>query len=210
MSKIIFVVTGADIIPNITPILRRERYIEYMLCLHKIFNYGFPVYGVLSEYHRENITDMPPFKNFPFKKIMYIDNGTLPSFKKSQCEIISINALLDNLNSDEIDDDTFIIKVSGRYLLLEDSFIDTVKSNLYSTVQTIVKHNNINHVFTFLYALRYRYFKGYYESCSQSDISTENSLFFDLKSNNILDKCINLKRLGILTNVSNENTFEIV
>jgi hypothetical protein len=210
MSKIIFVVTGADIIPNITPILRRERYIEYMLCLHKIFNYGFPVYGVLSEYDGENINDMPPFKKFPFKKIIYIDHGTLPSFKKSQCEMISINALLDNLNSDEIDDDTFIIKISGRYLLLDDSFINAVKSNIDTTVQTVVKHNDSNHIFTFLYALRYRYFKSYYESYSQSDMSTENSIFFYLKSNNILDRCINLKRLGILTNVCNENTFEIV
>jgi hypothetical protein len=210
MNKIIFIVTAADIIPNITPILRRERYIEYMHCLHKIFNYEIPVYGVLSEYDRENIIDTPPFKKFPFNKVVYIDHGILPSLKKSHCEIIAINTLLDNLNPLEIDDDAFIIKISGRYLLLDDSFIDAVKLNLDTTVQTIVKHNNINHVFTFLYALRYNHFKRYYKSYSQSDMSTENTLFSYLRTNNLLDNCINIKRLGVLTNVCNENTFEIV
>jgi hypothetical protein len=205
-NKIIFIVTGADNIAGITPILRRERYIEYMLCLHKIFNYGFPVYGVLSEYEKHD--DSPPFERFPFEKILYIKSGEIDSLNKSYSEIASIRRLIEAIGDSEIDDNTLIVKISGRYLLLDDSFINTIISN--TQMNAFVKHNSINHMFTFVYALRYRDFKGYYTSKLHPNISTEYSIYSYLVENKIIDTTLNIERLGILNNVCNGNSFQVI
>ena len=86
----IFIVTGADIEP------RKERYIEYMLSLHTIFSYGFPVYGVVSEHIKDK--DNTPFSQLPFKKLTFIERGHLDIFNKSSREFISIKCLLDEIH----------------------------------------------------------------------------------------------------------------
>ena len=70
-SPIIFLVTGADHINNCNPIIKKARYIEYIIALHKIFYYSYPVIGVLSEVDKEYTEDRPPFESFPFQKLIH-------------------------------------------------------------------------------------------------------------------------------------------
>lgn len=149
-DNIIFVITGADIIPGINLILRRERYIEYRMSLNKIFNYGYHAYGVLSECDDTDKVDRPPFSLFPFKHLEILDKGLLPYNMKSRCENMSISKLLDTMNNSNISDDTFIIKISGRYLLLDDTFINTVRDNINKNTSAIIMNSSNTSMFTFL------------------------------------------------------------
>jgi hypothetical protein len=211
-SPIVFVVTGADHTPHIQPIIKRERYIEYMLSLHKIFSYHYPVVGVISEINRDNTTDRPPFEQFPFTTLKTLYQGELDTYNKSTREFISIVSLLSDLPP--ITDETFIIKISGRYMILNDTFITTVQHNIgkKEIVAFIRTNEQRTAQYTFLYAMRYRYFKQFYEQSIQmfdTGESIEHILFHYLKNNNLLQYTIQMNELGILANINNSGIFEI-
>lgn len=202
----IFVVTGADIEP------RKERYIEYMLSLHKIFSYGLKVYGVVSEYSQNK--DTPPFSIFPFETLKYIPAGALDSLNKSPREFVSIKCLLEEMNSLNIDDSTFIIKASGRYLILNDSFIELVrKSQTNSNINSIIRLcDDGTQQYTFLYALRYKYFKAFYEQgldAVPNGKNIERSTLEFLYKAGLFETTMKLDNLGILTNINGEGIFKV-
>lgn len=215
-SPIIFLVTGADHIKGCNPILKRERYIEYTLSLHKIFHYSYPVIGVLSEYDKENNKDCPPFESFPFQTLTKIVRGEFDGYNKSIRECVSIIRLLQEVPA--IDDDTFIIKISGRYLIMDDSFITIVKNNvsnhnIVAVIKTAVNEQNEPLQYTFLYALRYRYMKAFYEKYKHEvsdDISVEYRIFEFLKQNQLLQSTIMVNQLGILANINNDDFFQMM
>ena len=127
-------------------------------------------------------------------------------------ENVSIARLLKEMP--EIDDNTFIIKVSGRYLIIDDSFLTTVKEHVsnHNIVAVIRTAENETAQYTFLYALRYRYLKAFYEKYTNAindDISVEYRIFEYLKGNQLLKHTIMVDKLGILTNINNEGTFRI-
>ena len=212
-SPILFLVTGADHINQCNPILKRERYIEYTLSLHKVFHYSYPVIGVLSEIDKENNKDCPPFDLFPFQTLTKITRGELDGYNKSIREGISIIRLLQEAPT--IDDDTFIIKISGRYLIMDDSFITIVKNNVlnHNIVAVIRTAENQTAQYTFLYALRYRYMKEFYEKYKHEvhdDISVEYRIFEFLKQNQLLQSTIMVNQLGILANINNDDIFQMM
>ena len=202
----IFIVTGADIEPS------KERYIEYMLSLNKIFSYGFPVYGVVSEHIKDK--DNTPFSQLPFKKLTFIEKGNLDTFNKSPREFISIKCLLDEMQDLDIDDSIFVIKASGRYLILDDSFVSLVKSNqLNPNVNSIIRLcDNDTQQYTFLYALRYKYFKAFYNqglNTVPNGKNIEQATLEFLHANNLFETTLKVDRLGILTNINGEGAFRI-
>ena len=205
-NKIVIIVTGADLIPNITHELRRERFIEYTIALYKIFRYKYPIYGVLSEYDRSNTIDSPPFNKFRFNHIKYIDKGQTPSYNKSHSEMLSIISVLDGIDELNIDDNTFVVKFSGRYSLIDDTFINTVEKNVDTHVPAIVKSDGKG-VATYLFALRYKYFKEFYRTYNNPEVSVEYLLYDYLVNKGLIDKSINVDLLGILTNVCNGGKF---
>lgn len=202
----IFIVTGADIEPI------KERYIEYMLSLHKILSYGYPVYGVVSEHVKGK--DNTPFSQLPFKCLTFIEKGNLDTFNKSPREFISIKCLLDKMQHFDIDDSTFVIKASGRYLILDDSFVSLVKSNqLNPNVNSIVRLcDNDTQQYTFLYALRYKYFKAFYNqglNTVPNGKNIEQATLEFLHATNLFETTLNVDRLGILTNINGEGNYMI-
>jgi hypothetical protein len=211
-SSIIFLVTGADHIHDCNPVLKRGRYIEYMIALHKIFYYSYPVIGVLSEVDKEHTDDRPPFETFPFQKLITIQHGELDGYNKSIREGVSIHRLLQEVQ--HIANNTFIIKVSGRYVIMDDSFITTVKQHTYNYNVAAIVRSIVNNTgqFTFLYALRYQYVKEFYERYQydvHDEISVEYRIFEFLKEKSLLEHTIMVDKLGILTNINNNGTFQI-
>jgi len=207
MNDIIFVITGADHINNITDVLKRERYVEYMLSLTKLFSYNYPTFGVLSEINQEHIKDTPPFEKFPFKILKKIYSGELNGYNKSSREFISISSLLDQMNTIDINDNTFVVKASGRYLIINDSFINIVKKNCSNTeiVSIILSVCNDTQQATFLYAIRYKYFKKFYSQ----DVSILNKegiekvIFEFLIKNDLMKNTIKVNKLDVLVNIDN-------
>ena len=212
MSDIIIVVTGAhDIKPENTTLLR-ERYVEYMIALHKVFSYNKPVYGVLSEYNEKQVS-IPPFDRFAFRKLLkLVDTDLQDCSTKSQKESYSINLLIKDI---EMDDNTFVIKVSGRYVIIKDTF--------YNTVESLKNNMNVNGVicitegvfplqqYTFLYALRWKWFKKFYsESISKLEGQcVERFIVEFFEKENIIGSIVNVSRLDILTNINSENKFKL-
>ena len=182
------------------------------LSLNKIFSYGFPVYGVVSEHIKDK--DNTPFSQLPFKKLTFIEKGNLDTFNKSPREFISIKCLLDEMQDLDIDDSIFVIKASGRYLILDDSFVSLVKSNqLNPNVNSIIRLcDNDTQQYTFLYALRYKYFKAFYNqglNTVPNGKNIEQATLEFLHANNLFETTLKVDRLGILTNINGEGAFRI-
>jgi len=164
-----------------------EREKQYMYSMARIFSYKLPVYGVVSETH--NDCNWLPKNFFPFEKLLQI-YSTDTELNKSQKEFYSIKALLDNIN---VDDNTWVIKVSGRYLIYNDNFIDYVKNSSDNVKAVIRLCDNDTQMYTFLFALKFKYFKDFF--CN-----------IDLPNN------INLERVMLLyiKNMINENDIKMV
>lgn len=203
------IVTGADHIRQETAISRRERYIEYMLSLTRIFSYNLPVAAVLSE--SRPTVDSPPFDKFPFITLKTIPTGELDRYNKSQKEFLSIKLLLTELAEKHIPDDTFIIKSSGRYLLSDDSFFSIVRENKDKPIDAIMRLcDNNRQMYTFLFAMRYRHFKEFYAqdiSILNNNKNIERATLEYLIHKGLLAKSLCVDRLGMLANINNENRF---
>jgi hypothetical protein len=197
-----FIVTGADIEP------RKERNIEYTLCLHRIFSFGLPTYGVLSEWEG---SEPGPFLSLAsrFSNLVTLRKGVLDGLNKSQKEFVSIKNLLDTM---DLDDDEFIIKVSGRYLLLNDSFVNLVKSaENASNINAIVRLcDNDTQQYTFLYAMRFKYFKEFYQTTVLPPWKNiERAVLEFIHAKGLYETTLKVSELGILTNINGEGDFKI-
>lgn len=207
MDPIIFIITGADIEPYV------ERYVEYMFSLHKIFSYKIPVYGVLSECSTIYNKKSAPFDKFPFNHLLKISSGDVQAHTKSLKEYMAIQLLLESINSSTISDDTFVIKVSGRYLLIDDTFVNLVKATQSDlSIASIYRKCQINQQYSFIYAMRYKYFKLFYSNLHPlltEGHNIEEVLQLFLQFHNLIGKSIEVNHLGILTNIDNHGGYVI-
>lgn len=196
-----FVVTGADIEP------RKERNIEYTLCLHRIFSFGLPAYAVVSEWDG---SEPGPFLSLAsrFSNLITLRKGVLDGLNKSQKEFASIKTLLDTMDLDN----EFIIKVSGRYLLLNNAFVETVKSaEKASNINAIVRLcDNDTQQYTFLYAMRFKYFKEFYKTTVlPPGKNIERAILEFIHARGLYETTLKVSELGILTNINGEGGFKI-
>lgn len=213
MTDIAFVVTGAHAIPNVNDTLLRERYLEYMIALQKVFHYKLPTFGVLSEVE-SSLKHTPPFREFPFQHLKLLAPQRLAHCKtKSQREFQSIQHL--NQEIQGLHEDTFIIKLSGRYIPIDDSFVNVVKQNIKNKdVQGIAcLAKNVGHPlqYTFFFALRWKWFQKFYAQSLDalgSKCVEDFIIEFYLKEN-LVEKVLMVENLGVLTQINNENRFEI-
>jgi hypothetical protein len=207
-NNIHLLITAADHIKNTDKILRRERYIEYMLSLHRAFSYNLPSFAVISEF-KTYTENSPPLLNFPFKHIEYIKIGEFQFPEQGQHEMAAIQRLLIYLDN-RINDNDFIIKLSGRYCIINNEFIEKVKENKDNLdVDGVLKSDGKGMYFC-LFALRYKILKEFiFQSPSIITKSIEYVMFDWLKSRGIFERCINISSLGVLQNVSNNGTFTL-
>jgi hypothetical protein len=177
-----------------------------MLALHRVFSYGIPVMGVLSEYAPSENT--PPFSQFPFKMLKTIQYGALDGLGKSQREYASISELLKDVSG--VSDDEFIIKTSGRYMLVNDSFFNLVKQHETNPrVNAIIRLSSDGmQQFTVLYAMRYKYFKWLHcQPMIENGANIERVTLDFIKNNGLMDTTLKVESLDILTNIANSNHY---
>jgi hypothetical protein len=188
----VFFVTIAENIQNKSLHAVREH--EYMYCLSRIFSYNIPVYGVISE-----STNYFPATFFPFKKTVYIESTGDSS--KSQKEYISLKSLL---STTTFDDDTWIIKITGRYMLADDSFMNQVKC---SNKRAVLRKGDSSQMYTFLYAIRYGEYKKIFEKELLENVNIEYHILNELLKHISDDDIDFVDNLGIFSNINNEHTF---
>jgi hypothetical protein len=202
-----FIITGAVKIKNITSDLFIERNTEYRLCLHKVFHYKKPVHAIISECTKEESNETS-FSNFTFSSELYIPSTTdLNAKGKSQQEFLSIQEYVKHTTN--FNDSDWIIKLSGRYLLLSDYFLDNVKG-APENCDAIVKISDTNpQIYTFCFALRWKYFKDLYlhDVNYLGDKCVENFVYSYLIDNKL--NTIILPKLDILTNINSEGIYRI-
>jgi hypothetical protein len=182
-----------------------------MIALNKVFTYDEPVYGVLSECRADN-QYCPPFDTFSMKKLLKLPVSFLQNAKtKSQREFLSIKELIHDI---QLKDDTFVIKVSGRYTIMKDT--------LYNLVETYKNDVNINAIictppeqpiqqYTFFFALRWKFFKEFFEM-PLSYLGTKNierAMIEYYEEKNLVGSILRIDKLDILANINNENKFQI-
>lgn len=216
MKDLVFVLTGAHAVSNDLMILR-ERSVEYRIGLSRVATFSKQMYGIVSEIDN-SLPFVPPFSQFSFEKIQQIPKSYFPSdFTKSQREFTSIQALLPELEANkEIDDKTFIVKVTGRYILIKDTFINSVQAEANNPASSIdillrlapMSENGIQ-MFTFLYAMRYKWFKQLF-SKSPYELGKQNIEKFMIQfiAENALC-AMPLNSLDILTNINNEGKYTV-
>lgn len=195
-NSIVFFTTCADISTK-----KNIRDIEYSLCLSRIFSYKLPVYCVISESTSIN----KPFNKFSFAHVSTIaSTGALGAKTKSQKEFVAIREFCSKNN---LSDDTFVIKMTGRYLLTNDILVNAVK-NAEDTIDAIINViNNDTQIRTFAYAFRWKLLKEYFnnpiEYLGYQCIETSMRSFLVKKKAN----CLALDELGVYADINNENNF---
>jgi hypothetical protein len=196
----IIVTTLAQHLDDDTKYNEREK--QYMYSMARIFSYNLPVYGVVSETH--NNPEFKPKQLFPFEKLVEIESFN-KNMTKSQKEFNSIKLLMRNL---DIDDNCWVIKISGRYMIYNDVFIESVKKSSDNIKAVIRTCDNNTQMYTFLFALRFKYFKEYFIKYNiTNDINLEKLTLLYIQ--NILDDDeINyVNDLGIICNIADCNVF---
>jgi hypothetical protein len=201
-----FITTAACNIDNINYTLLKIRETEYIYSLSKVFSYRLPVYGAVSE---TNGADFIPYKYFPFKLISNIPSSKeLGANTKSEKEYIALKTLINKMNCN---DHEWIIKITGRYLIVDDTLINEVKKSSPDT-QAFIYNISKNNIITYFFAMRFGLLKKLLEddvSClSGNNLEYYFSIRLEelLKTNNI----IFLDTLGIFTNINNENNYRYI
>jgi hypothetical protein len=183
---------------------------EYMMCLHKMLHYKIPTILIKSESSRIDKSCVSDILD----KFTYVHDipktQALGAIGKSQQEYASIQSFI-NTNPN-IEDDAWIVKLSGRYLFIDDTFMNVVKE-ASDKIQGFVKIvNNNKQIYTFCYALRYKWFKSFYRYPIHymGYKNIETFILEQIKSENILDDIKNMEYLGILANINNDGQYLII
>ena len=203
MSTIVFFATIADV-PKDHP-LYAQRKQQYENAFAKVFSYSTPVHSVISETNQET----QDLLQLPFTSLKIIPStNAYNCINKSMREYTSMQLALPTT----LADDTWVIKLSGRYLITDDTFFNTVKS-APDTCHFVgmlwgFDINDIQ-VYTFFYAIRYNYLAKFLKDPNTMlwSKNVEKHLFEFLHKQNIYDTAIFVDHLGIYVNIADSAEF---
>lgn len=158
-----FLVTCAYNITGLTQQLCITRNKEYNAALQIIFSAGLPVYGVHSEMTPTEY-EPPSFTVFPYIRVKTITSTAekYRAISKSQKEFCSIYESVSML--DQIPDSDWIIKMSGRYIFVNDEFIKTVQEQPDSIHAVIKTCDDNKQCYTFCFAIRKKLFQEFFSN----------------------------------------------
>jgi hypothetical protein len=209
MSTIVFFATIADV-PKDHP-LYAQRKQQYENALAKVFSYSTPVHGVISETNQET-QDLLSLTTYPFASLYNIPTTNIYNcINKSMKEYTSMQLAIPA----NIQDDTWIIKISGRYLITDDTFFNTVKSapdtcNVIG--RTFGEEDNYVQFYTFYYAMRYKYFKIFVEEHNYVlwAKNIERHLYDFVINRGLYDTTLFVNHLGIYCNIGDGEHYAYV
>jgi hypothetical protein len=214
MARVVILATGAQWIPKLTPELKAERDTEYHIGLSKLFSWNLPVYGILSECDPDGVKQTP-FGAYPFQQVLAIPSThSLGGITKSQKEFLSIQQWV--CESKLQDPNTWILKMSARYIPLNDQLLQSL-SSLPNECEFLGKHQlpcptaPYPQVITFCFAMRWSAFQEFYLQ-DVRELGTQNVEKFladFLLRTGRSKKAFWATKLGILVNINNNHTYEI-
>ena len=170
-----------------------KRYEEYEESLNiiKSFKYDFIILETVSEFD----PFLEKYGNVFYSKVNnsnYRNRGTN-----------YVMALKKILSTMKFDDNDLIIHITGRYPLVDNSFIEYCKEIDKNTIGCF-KKDSINQFYLFLYSLRFKKLKNIIDSIDISDMEINKfnleKIFSNYLSN---DKVEFVERLGIIGKQSN-------
>ena len=205
MSKIVFCITTAEISPNhVYHDLRRS---EYHVSLERIKAYNKDILAVCSETHISSCIYELVQKYVPSKLIKPVHSTSeLGAITKSQQEYISMYELLKD--NTFLNDNDWVIKLSGRYLIIDDTLINNV-INADDSTQFIGKKTANNQIHTYFYAIRYGILRDFlFRGISYIGNNCIEKVLFDYLHNNSINTKF-IESLGCLTNVANTGVYVI-
>lgn len=131
---------------------RKEQYIKaFNICAQ----YGYQNPYIIEALKKKGPTFLDDYSN----NVFYASTNNQHLRNKG---INEAKTMLEGLAHFNCDPEDMIIKVTGRYHLLSDSFLRTIESNL--NYDAIVKLNPLGHLLTLGFAMKYKHFKQMYES----------------------------------------------
>ncbi len=209
-SAVHCVVTMAEVEPSNKFYLARTS--EYMFALHKILSYKFPITLVVSETSKVQKLTVQPIQSM-FHTIFNIPStAQLGAHSKSQQETFSLQSWMKN--TPKLNDDIWIIKLSGRYLLLDDTFVQHVITAPKDIICVAKICPSNTHVSTFCFAMRYGWYRKflleYVPKHLGPHVCVETAMVDFLRAELQLANTKFVERLGVLTNTANENKFQVI
>jgi hypothetical protein len=181
------------------------RHAEYYVALQRIKIYNYPILAVCSEQSKDTAITSLIKSKISCKQYVSVDStDLLGAYSKSQKEYISMCELFKHCSFLQPTD--WIIKVSGRYLIVEDTLLSEVQK-APEDIEFIGRVSPNNQIHTYFYAIRYNVLELFLSKGLGFIGSNciEKILFEFLHSNSIKTKYID--RLGIFTNVANNSEY---
>jgi hypothetical protein len=200
---VVFFATIADVPKDNHLYIQRKQ--QYENGLNKIFSYNTPVHAVISE--TNNYTqDLLSVIDFPFTSLYNIPSTNVYNcINKSMKEYTSMQLAVQQFP--QLSDDTWIIKISGRYLITDDTFFNIVKSapDSCNVIGKIFgEDENYIQFYTFYYAMRYKYFKIFVEEHNYVlwAKNIERHLYDFVINRKLYDTTQFVNHLGIYANIA--------
>jgi hypothetical protein len=143
---------------------------------------------------------------------------TSPHTSKSAKESDALRALvtqIENSSKASLDENAMVIKLSGRYQVLRDELLMTVRNR--PDVDMVAKRCSLNlewctgdEVYTFFFGLKWRYFRDFYSTVSMDALESTNveKLLFEYAREKRLNIVL-LPRLWVLGNIDNARNYHL-
>jgi hypothetical protein len=183
------------------PTERVNRYIDCITSSLKCIADRTAIKPIIVENNGERRTFLDDFDC----DVLYTDNNDLEAPHKGVNELLDINDVIRTYN---IQDDDYIIKLTGRYKLLNDSFFKVVLDNI-DTYDAFIKFMNVctlqyceDDCILGLFAIKCKYLKGLYYTCEKSP---EMEFATHVKKTVPRDKIMEMTHLEMEFNFLNDN-----
>lgn len=173
---------------------RKKRYIECISTLLNLIKIHQDIKPIIVENNNYKKTYLNDIENIC--DIIYTSNNIINYKHKGVNELLDIKEVINRYN---IDDNDMIIKLTGRYKLLNLEFIDIIKKYIdydaflkFFNVSTLKYHYNKDDCILGLFAIKCKYLKKFQYKC----IKSPECEFADFVKESIT-KIIEIKNLNL-------------
>lgn len=162
---------------------RKNRYIDSIQHFLHLIKNNLNIHPIIVENNGQRTTFLDSLNC----DVLYTDNNTIQCKHKGGNELLDIKEVIHKYN---IDDNDTIIKLTGRYKLMNLDFIHLVSQNNYDAfvkffnVCTKKKHSNMDDCVLGLFAIKCKYLKQFnysYETSAEVDFANYVKKYVDKK-----------------------------